>query len=225
MKAVAVVLALALEVAGCGASGHPLTTMTPPPPVSHPPHGGAGIVGLGGAFGSVGALELGVSSATAVQRFAGKADFIGVGTFEVPGDPEFLALGYDCTKRRSLRRIDPTAYRPSHTYCRTVYYISDKTRKLAAFWTSSAAFKTRYGTHPGSSQAYANRNEDALPEFGCRQGLGRDTAVASLFIPNRGGHPRTKTLNGLGYTTAIIGGFVNDLELEATTGRVGLLFC
>lgn len=186
------------------------------------PHGGGGVVS---ATGKVGPLELGLSTAVAVQQFAGRADFIGTGTFQVPGKPTFIALAYGCSAQRSDQRIDPTAYTPSHTYCRTVYYISNKTHQLEAFWTSSSAFHTFYGTVPGSTQAYANAHEDALPEFGCHRGLSRSTAVARLLMDNRGGRSRDQTYAGVTYTVAVVGGTVSDLELEARSDDVGLFFC
>lgn len=186
-------------------------------------HGGGGEIRATGTIG--GQLQFGVATAVTIQRFGGPADFIGTGTFEVPGRPNFLALAYDCSRTRSALRIDPTAYRPSHTYCRTVYFINTRTRTLAAFWTSSPSFHTAYGTHPGSTQAYASAHEDALSEAGCHLGLERGTPVADLLMENRGGHPREQTRGGVTYTTGLIGGTVQDFELEASTGGVGLLFC
>jgi hypothetical protein len=185
-------------------------------------NGGSGIVS---ATGQVGPLVFGAATAVAVQRFAGQSDFIGTGTFQVPGKPTFIALGYDCTATPSPLRIDPTAYRKSGRYCRTVYFVSTKTQALAAFWTSSPAFHTKYGTHPGSSQAAANAREDADPVFPCHSGLERGTPEAELIMENRGGHPREQTRKGITYTTAVVGGVVNDLSLEASYNDVGLQFC
>jgi hypothetical protein len=172
-----------------------------------------------------GSLTLDASTAVAVQAFAGRAAFIGSGTFEVPGKPRFTAFGYDCAATPSPLRVDPTAYHPSHSYCRTVFYINDRTNRLAAFWTSSRGFHTKYGTHPGSSQSYANTHEDALPEFGCHRGISRETANAELLLDNRGGHPRTQVVSGVTYTTAVVGGTVNDFALESNLNSIGLLFC
>lgn len=175
--------------------------------------------------GYVGRLQLGVATAADVQRFAGVADFIGTGTFEVPNTPTFLALGYGCSSAKSAGAINPTAYRPSHTNCRTVYFINNKSGTFGAFWTSSQAFHTFYGTHPGSAQSYVNQHEDALPEFGCRQGDERSSAVADLLIETRGGHPFQQTRHGITYVIRVEGGVVNDLQLEAADGGVGLMFC
>lgn len=185
-------------------------------------HGGSGVISV---TGRVGPLVLGESTAVDVQRFAGSADYIGTGTYEVPGIPAFVALGYDCSPKRGLTRIDPTAYQPSHTYCRTVFDINTKTRTLGAFWTSSPAYRTTYGTRPGSRQSFANEHEDALPDFGCHRGLSSSSAVADLLMDNRGGHPIESTQSGVTKVVAVEGGAVNDFALEAVRGGVGLLFC
>ena len=183
------------------------------------PHGGAGLVSVSGF---VGPLEMGTATGSMIERFAGTPGLVGTGTFELPQVPSFTAYGYNCS-RTSIRhplRIDPTAYRPSHVYCQTVYYLSHRTGVLTAFWTSSPAFRTLSGTRPGTPQSTANAQEDGLPEAGCHTGIERDSPVASLLIQNLGGHGVAKTKRSL----VVVGGFVADLQLELRAG-VGLLLC
>jgi hypothetical protein len=218
----------ALLSAGCAAS-HKSTISGQRDPTAH---GGSGIVS---AVGKVGPLTLGLATAAAVERFAGRPDFIGAGSYLGPKE-NFTALSYDCSRKspqgaQAYLRIDRP---PSHVYCRTVYYINSKTRRFGAFWTSSPRFRTLYGTHPGSSQSYANAHEDTLALDGCHTGLDRSTGAAELVMDNRGGKGgKPRIVNGVFVGTTLIGGVINDFELETAppnggheaSSWVGLLFC
>lgn len=183
------------------------------------PRGGAGVVSVSGFVGS---LEMGTATGSTIEHFAGKPGLVGAGTFQLPQVPPFTAYGYNCTRTQTRHplRIDPTAYRPSHVYCQTVYYTSRRTGVLTAFWTSSPAFRTLTGTRPGTPQSSANAKEDGLPEAGCHTGIERESPVASLLIQNEGGHGVARTRR----TLFVVGGFVADLQLELRAG-VGLLLC
>lgn len=222
MRRLSILLVAAVLCVGCGAARGAVRA-----------HGGAGVVS---AVGKVGPLTFGISNAGAVERFAGHPDFQAVSTFHAPDRPRYTALAYDCSSHQGGSRIPP-AYDVSHTYCSTIYYVSNKTRRLGAFWTSSPQFHTTYGTHPGSSQSYANAHEDALPESGCLgASLSRSTDAASLVLGNRGGKPHQRIIDGVAHET-IAGGVVSDFALEQAwyagsrvahvqgSSAVGLLFC
>ena len=112
--------------------------------------GGAGTVT---AIGRIGPLQLGESGRKDVVAFGGKPDFVGKGTFEAPGVPDYIALAYDCSNTAGQGRFDPGAYRPAHVHCRTIYFLNGATKTLGGFLTSSAAFRTPAGTRPGMNQA------------------------------------------------------------------------
>ena len=188
--------------------------------------GGEGVVS---AIGKVGRLTLGLATEATVERFAGRPDLTRVGTFNAPKTPRFKALAYDCSRHRSWA-FALVPRRRHRAYCRTVYFINNKTGHLGAFYTSSPRFHTRYGTHPGSSQKYANAHEDAAAWTGCAgAGLDRSTSDAILRLDSHGGKPHIKTIDGVGHTTSITGGTVGDFELEQATAidssAVGLQFC
>jgi hypothetical protein len=117
-------------------------------------HGGAGIVS---AKGAIGRLQLDRSTAVDVQRFAGAADYLGIGAFRSGGVvPRFLALGYGCRHVQdggiptSLDDGTGTRHpRLSGVDCVTVYFVNERTNKLALFTSRSRRFATPLGTSPG----------------------------------------------------------------------------
>ena len=100
------------------------------------------------ANGAVGKLQLDRSTAADVQRFAGTADYLGIGAFRSGGVvPRFLALGYGC--RHVANSGIPTSLddgtgsrhpRLSGVDCVTVYFINERTNKLALFTSRSSRF-------------------------------------------------------------------------------------
>jgi len=153
------------------------------------PHGGAGIVSVGGA---VGKLRVDRSTAVDVQRIAGMADYLGIGAFRSGGVvPRFLALGYDC--RHVTSGGIPTALddgagtrhpRLSGVDCVTVYFINERTNRLALFTSRSPRFATRRGTRPG--MRWSNVREQGHQYVNC-EGLFVAGRRTQLFVSNVGG--------------------------------------
>lgn len=168
-------------------------------------HGGAGLVT---ANGLVGPLRIDRSSAVAVQHFAGPPDYLGIGAFRSGGvAPLFLALGYGC------RHVDnggiPTALddgtgtrhpRPSGVACRTVYFVNERTNRLALLTSSSARFATALGTRHGT------------PSRAVREGGRRYVNCDGLFVAGR----RAELV------LTNTGGRVSDLEVASTRHPLGL---
>jgi hypothetical protein len=102
-------------------------------------------------------------------------------------------------------------------WCRTIYFVSPRTGKLAGFWTDSTLFRTDKGSRPGMRQGTADRLEGAHPYVHALTGIGRSTRRATLFIENTGCKPGPN-LN----TSPCLGGVVRNLILEGRH-HVGLL--
>jgi hypothetical protein len=174
------------------------------------PHGGAGTVGAGGA---VGKLHLDRSTPVDVQRYAGAADYLGIGAFRSGGvTPRFLALGYDCRRVPNggipTSRDDGTGTRhprSSGVGCVTVYFVNERTNTLALFTSRSPRFATRLGTRPG--RRWAKVRERGHQYVNC-EGLFVAGPHAQLDISNVGGREP-----GGDPPKPIRGGRVFDLEL------------
>jgi hypothetical protein len=184
----------------------PLSVATP----ARVPRGGAGIVR---ADGSVGRLHVDRSTAGDVRGFAGRPNYRGIGAFRSGGVvPRFLALGYGCHRVREggipTARDDGTGSRHPKTSgidCVTVYFVDERTKKLALFTSRSPRFETALGTRPG--MRWSKVRERGHQYVNC-EGLFVSGRHAELALTNIGGHEP-----GGDPPKPIRGGRVYDLEV------------
>jgi hypothetical protein len=171
------------------------------------------------ASGSVGALHVDRSRPAEIRRLAGRPSFQGRGRTAL--GPAFEALGYGCSRRwADTKGINPGGTRRTHVWCRTVYFVSLSTRRLASFWTDSPSFRTVNGSHPGMPQRIADGLERHHAYVHTLTGISYTTRSADLFIENSG--CKSARPGGDPERTPCLGGHVRSLIVE---GRhpVGLL--
>jgi hypothetical protein len=149
-----------------------------------------------------------------VRRFAGRPDAEAGGTLGVPSDPGYRALGYDCG-----RTDGPHREFVGHEFCGTVFYVNRRTDRLAAFWSSSRAYRGPGGIRPRMFAPTAERLSHHEAFAGCLSGMSFTTREAQLFVDVQGGHIKPGT------RPRIVGGSLRDFALESNRHPVGLLFC
>ena len=169
--------------------------------------------------GSVCALHVDRSRPAEIRRLAGPPSFQGRGRTAL--GPAFEALGYGCSRRwADTKGINPGGTLPTHVWCRTVYFVSLSTHRLASFWTGSPSFRTVNGSHPGLPQHIADGLERRHAYVHALTGISYSTRSADLFIENTG--CKSARPGGDPERTPCLGGHVRSLIVE---GRhpVGLL--
>lgn len=182
-------------------------------------HGGAGLVT---ADGRVGSLHIDRSTPADIQHFAGPADYLRIGAFRSGNiTPRFLALGYRC--RQVKRGGIPTSLddgtgtrhpRLSGVDCVTVYFVNERTNRLALFTTRSHRFVTARGTRAGVR--WSGVRERGHQYVNC-EGLFVLRPDSELVLTNIGGREP-----GGDPPRPIRGGRVFDVEVVSRQHPLGL---
>ncbi len=187
------------------------TTSTTAPPVTP---GGMGAITETGAVGS---LQIGRSTQSEIEAAAGPPDDTTSGSFEAPGDPNYVALAYGCSQTQVGTAL-PFGANGGAPYCLTVYFLDSTNGVLEAFSTASAHFHTANGTTIGTPSATAQHNENGqFVGDGCgtpgitEYGQGPVTIKIDIPIGSSGSAGPSDP--------------VTDINVESTKNPVGLLFC
>jgi len=173
--------------------------------------------------GHVGQLQIDRSAHADIRRLAGKPQHVVVGRF-YGGFPKYEALAYDCS-RRAVKRPNANGLASigsdlvSHVSCRTIYFVNLRTRRFAAFWTTSSRFRTPSGTRPGMDGNKSDHLEGSGPNGGPWSGLTRSTKTAQMLIENN-----TCKYNTQLHPHSCVGGTVDALVLGSRGQDIGILF-
>jgi hypothetical protein len=187
--------------AGCG-SGHRIVVVAP---------------------GRVGPLRTDGSSAADVIAFAGRPDVDRRGS--VDDGPPYRALGYECSRKRSDDLFPPvleTASARVHgPYCKTVFWINLRTRRLGEFYTASGRYSESNGVRIGMKTGAAERLLHKRVTVGCEALilLGNKGTLAIPFAGGSIGRP------GPSGALPLVGGRVEAFALEGHHSAVGIFDC
>src|SRR5436190_9267332 len=163
--------------------------------------------------GRIGPLRMDMSTRADVIAFAGRPDAERPGRYS--GAAPYRALGYDCSKKRDYGW--PISRK---TWCKTVFFVNERTRRLGNFYTESSRFSERHGVRIGMPTAKAERLLHQLVYVGCEENihLGAERGLTVAFT---GGRPRR-----LHNTTLhLIGGHVYAFAFHGGHSDLGVFDC
>lgn len=182
-------------------------------------NGGSGSTGPNGHVGS---LQVDRSTLQDVIAVAGVPQAVGSG--QIIGAtryPAFESLGYSCQEKRGE---DLTWISGAGPWCRTVFYVNERTRRLAGLWSATARYQGPRGIRPGMSASVAERRVHKRVGTGCRLDfeLGTTHTRAVLWVDVDGGRGVREPGSN---AWVLLGGRIGYLALESNRHPVGLLFC
>ena len=136
------------------------------------------------ASGRIGPLQIDHSTRADVVAFAGRPDVERRGV-EYDSTP-YLALGYACLAKpndHAFPVLETRRAGRTGPYCKTVFWLNGRTRKLGDFYTSAATYTERHGIRIGMPTRSAERILHRRVYVGCEANL----AVGLLTIAFDGG--------------------------------------
>jgi hypothetical protein len=141
-----------------------------------------------------------------VIAFAGRPDTDRRGSQRNFGSVPYRALGYGCSRRASKAEW---SLGPKGPFCRTVFWINLRTRRLGDFYTISRRYEESHGVRIGTATATAERILHQRVYVGCEENL-RDGLLTVAFTGGVGrttrGSPGLHLVGGHVYAFAAHGG-------------------
>jgi len=161
----------------------------------------------------IGPLQLDVSDRAAVVAFAGKPQLEARG--HMPLAAPYDALGYGCS-----RRTPPGSFplAPEKPFCRTIFWINERTGRLETFFTGDPRYAETHGTRVGTATAVAERLLHKRLLVGCEENLYFTSTRAYLTIAFAGGRYRLPSRH-------VVGGHVVALVLHSRRSDPGVFDC
>jgi hypothetical protein len=160
--------------------------------------------------GRIGSLRLDKSTRTSVVATIGRPDAIRAGRF-AGAHLSYVALGYDCRGEERQGTLGLTLRGP---YCKTVFLINARTRKLADFFSGSRRYTGPGGIRVGTPSAVAESVLHQRLRRACGETLGLSSRAARLTIEFAGGAERGDR--------SIVGAHLQDFALTSRQHDVGL---
>jgi hypothetical protein len=165
--------------------------------------------------GRIGPLRMDVSTGADVIAFAGRPDAERPGRYS--GAAPYRALGYDCSKKRDYGwALD------DRTWCKTVFFVNQRTGRLGNFYTESSRYYERHGVRIGTPTAKAERLLHKLVYVGCEANIELG-AMRGLTVAFTGG--RAKRLRGSTDGLHLIDGHVFAFALHGGHSDLGVFDC
>jgi hypothetical protein len=169
------------------------------------------------ANGRIGQLQIGSSGARAVIASAGRPD-AGLRGAEYDGTP-YRALGYDCSGKPSNESFPLLETKSGRRgpYCKTVFWVNLRTRRLGDFYTTSSRYEESNGVRIGMATATVERILHRRVYVGCDENL-REGLLTVAFA---GGVGRSGESLGL----HLVGGHVYAFAVHGGRDDIGIFDC
>lgn len=161
--------------------------------------------------GRIGDLQIDASTRAAIVASRGQPDAERIGSWA--GSSRYRALGYGCSTRRRTGFDWPLL--TGGPYCRTVFFLGARDRRLRDFSTTSPRYVAENGVRIGMSTAAAERLLHRRVFVGCEANL--SIGNLPLTIAFAGGRR--------GADGHLVGGYVAAFVLHSRSRDLGIFDC
>lgn len=175
--------------------------------------------------GSIGRLQIDQSTNAEIRSAVGEPALVRTGRV-VSGYPSYLALGFSCSvKSEAIANSFPVGS-GRYAVCRTVFYVNQKTGRLAGLATTSHAFRLSDGIKVGMSVGRAESLAHQRAESGCLRGFQVPATEGGdpIWVDVAGGRDVSREHNGVSLLQ-VRGGYIDSLTQDSGSHSVGLTFC